>query len=92
MWHDHWQMFRVGLNAKNPTHLDAAEHRKVQVQQDQVGRTVGERSQGRIAADRDIGLELTFSLECSFDQGGDIVLVLDDQDAVRGHSPPQYAA
>src|SRR5262249_44940188 len=88
--HDDRHVSPVGTRSKNPTHLDAAQDRKIQVENDQIWWTVCDDLQSGVAALDDFCLSLAASLQRVFDETGDILLVLDNQNAVPCHVPPDY--
>ena len=76
----------VGARAQNPAHLGAAEHRQIEVENDQVREVIGHHLQRFVSAADDLRLGLAASLERVFDQPGEILLVFDNEHAVFGHA------
>src|SRR2546427_4212590 len=83
--HDDRNVLGVGSPAQDPADFHAAEDRKVQIEDHEVWRTIGHRFERRIAAPDDFRFGFAAALEGVFDQGGDVVFVFDDEDAVPGH-------
>ena len=79
---------RVGPRAQDAAHLEAAEHRQVEVEDDQIGRLFGDGLSAASPDADDLGVGFAAPLERVLDQPGDVLLVFDNQDAVSGHVPP----
>ena len=63
--------------------LRPAQDRQVQVQDDDVGRLLRNRAERGVSARNDLNLSVPCPLQRVFDEPGNIVLVLDDEDARR---------
>jgi hypothetical protein len=79
-------MSRVGPCPENPAYLDPAQYRQIEVQDDQVGRTVGDDLQRRVSAANDFRFGLSAAFERVFDQPCDVLLVFDDEHAMPVHA------
>ena len=61
------------------------EDRQVQVEDEEIGRPLGDGFEGRLAGTDDIGVSIAVAFEGVFDEPGDILLVFDDEYAVAWH-------
>ena len=73
----------AGRAAQDAAHLEAGEHRQVQVEHHDVGRTLGDRRERGVAGADQLDRRLAIALERVGDQPADVGLVLDDEDACR---------
>ena len=80
--HDDRHVRHVGARSQDPADLEAAEDRQVEVEDDQIGRPLGDGLQRGVAGADDLGLGVAAALERVLDESGDVVLVFDDEDAV----------
>jgi hypothetical protein len=79
--HDDGHRGGGGALTQDAADLEAAEHRQVQVQHDEIGRLLARRFQRRVAARRQLDLDVAAAFEGVLDELGDIELVLDHEDA-----------
>ena len=83
----------VGPRSQDAADFDAAHHRQVEIQDDEVRRLVGHGFERRVAAADDVRLGVAGAFEGVLDEAGDVLLVFDDEYAVSGHSAPlRYGA
>ena len=64
---------------QQPAHVQAVQHRQVQVENDEVRRLFGGEPERLVAAGRDLDRQLAAPLQGVANQAGDIPLVFDDE-------------
>ena len=79
--HDDGNVRSRRARAQDAAHFEAAQHRQVQVQQDQVRLAIGDDPERGITGIDDVDVYAAHLLERVLDQSGDVLLVLDDQNA-----------
>jgi hypothetical protein len=85
--HDDRDVGAVGARTQDAAHLEPADDRQIEIENDQVGRPVGDRFERRVARRDDARVGVTAPLEGVLDQPGDIWLVFYYQDMRSGHEP-----
>ena len=70
--------------AKQSADFEAAQHRQVEIEQDQIGRLCRRRLERGIAAGDDLDVDVAAALERVLDELGDVVFVFDDEDTCLG--------
>ena len=83
--HDDRDIAAIGPGPEDPADLDAVQHGEVEIQNDEIGRPVGDRLQGLIAAVDDVRLRLSGSLKRMLDESRNVVFVFNDQYPVSLH-------
>jgi len=76
---------RVGARAQNPAHLEAAQDRQIEVEDDEIRHPLGDGFERGVARSDDVRLGFSPSLEGVLDQSGDVLFVFDDEYTVSGH-------
>ena len=87
--HDDRNVRGVWARAQDSADFETAQHRQVQIQQDQIGLALRDDAQRGVAGLDDLHLDAADLFQCVLDQSGDVLLVLDDQHARPRASPGQ---
>src|SRR5262249_4381366 len=77
--HDDRNFLRLGASPHDAADFFAAHDRDVEIEDDQVGWTTGDRTEGFITTAHDFDRSVAGSFEGVFDEAGDVVLVFDDE-------------
>ncbi len=84
--HDDGHVTRIRSRSQNAAHFHAADDGQIEIENDEVGRFLGDRLQRGVAAVDDVGFGVAGPFERMFDESRDVLLVFDDQYPVSGHA------
>ena len=79
--HDDRRLGGGRTGTKQSTDFEAAQHRQIEIENDQIGRLLAGGLQRLVAAAGDLDDGVARSLERVFDEAGDVVFVFDDEHA-----------
>ena len=81
----------VGARPQDAADFEAADDRQIQVEDDEIGRALGDRLQRGVAGADDLRVGVAAALQGVLDQAGDILLVFDNEDVMSGHEAMRLA-
>jgi hypothetical protein len=81
--HDDRQVARVRPRSQDAAHLEAAQDREIQVEDDQVGRVVDDGLQRRVARAHELDARVAVALEGMLDEPADVLFIFNDENPRR---------
>ena len=78
--HDDRHVGCIGARPENAAHVQAADAREVEIQDDQIRRPIGDRLEGGVAGADDARIGVAVALESVLDEPGDVGFVFNDED------------
>ena len=87
--HDDRHVRHVRPRPQNPADLESADDRQVQIQDDEIRRTLADRFERRVSRSDDLRFGFAAALERVLDESGNVLFVFDDEYAMSGHQPPR---